>query len=78
MLKITFVDSGLSVHTRSLEMIIQTFMDTFCKCLFYLAGWECTERNTTLNFTKSEFETEMRVKQGRFKILLQRVKVMIL
>ena len=57
-------------------MIIQTFMDTFYKFLFYLAGRERTGRTTTLNFTKSEFETEMIVKH--IKILFRRVKVMIL
>jgi len=51
-------------------MIIQTFIDTFCKFLFYLAGWEGTGRNTTLNFNKSDFETKMLVKQGHIKIPL--------
>lgn len=57
-------------------MIIQIFMDTFDKFVFYLAGRERTGRTTTLNFTKSEFETEMIVKH--IKILFRRVKVTIL
>lgn len=59
-------------------MIIQTFIDTFCKFLFYLAGWEGTGRNTTLNFNKNDFETKMLVKQRHIKIPFRRVKVMIL
>lgn len=78
MLKITFIDSGLLMHTCSLQMIIQTFIGTFCKFLFYLAGWEGTGRNTTLNFNKSDFETKVQIKQRHIKIPFRRVKGMIL
>lgn len=61
MLKITFIGSGLLMHTWNLQMIIQTFMDTFYKFFFiWLSG--NIQEEILLNFNKSYFETKMLIK----------------